>query len=107
LKVDFRGKKLDIKNELNSKKGFYTAWNGYIVEVNPYETHYNSDGSKKLKYEGYCTNFLGDCICDAVTHNTISEAVQDCFNNIAIDIDDLKSEYDEIGECLKLIKEYL
>lgn len=107
MKVDFRGKKLDIKNELNSKKGFYTTWNGYIIEVNPYETHYYSNGSKKLKYEGYCTNFLGSCICDAVTYNTISEAVQDCFNNIAIDIDNLKSEYDEIGRCLEMVKEYL
>jgi len=75
MKIKFKGKTLDLKNESDFKRDFIANWNGYIIEVNPYETHYRSNGSQKTKYEGYCTNFLGSCICDGVTHNTISEAV--------------------------------
>lgn len=107
MKVKFKGKTLDIKNESNSKKEFNTNWNGYSIEVIPYETYYNNKGENKIKYEAYCVNPLGSWICDAITHNTILEGVQECFNNIAEDIDDLKSIYDEIGEWLALVKDYL
>jgi hypothetical protein len=107
MKVKFKGKTLDIKNESSKKSEFYANWNGYTIEVNKYDIHYFDNGSQKIKYEGYCVNPLGSCICDCVTHNKISEAVQDCFDNIALDIDDLKSTYDEIGEWLNLVKEWL
>lgn len=107
MKVNFRGKKLDIKNEKDSKKEFLANWNRFTIEILPYETHYSSDGKRKLKYEGYCINGLGSCLCDATTHNTISEALQECFDNISIDIDDLKSQYDEISEYIELLKDYI
>lgn len=110
MRVKFKGKTLDIKNEANSKKDFNVNWNGYVVEVTPYEKEYSYSSGKekqKQKYEGYCVDPMGNWICDSVTHNTISEAVQECFDNIASDIDDLKSEYDEIGEWLEKVKDYL
>jgi hypothetical protein len=108
IKVKFKDKTLDIKNESESKKEFVAHWNGYTIEVSPYETHISSNGlSRKLKYEAYCVNPLGFWICDSTTHDKISEGVQECFNNIETDIDDLKSTYDEIGEWLKLVKDYI
>ena len=107
MRVKFKGKTLDIKNEANSKKEFSITWNGYVVEVSPYEKEYYSNGKQKQKYEGYCVNPLGSWICENITHDTISAAVQECFDNISGDIDDLKSEYDEIGEWLEMVKDYL
>ena len=107
MRIKFKGKTLNIKNESNSKKEFNANWNGYAIEVTPYETHFSSDGKRKLKYEAYCVNPLGSWICDATTHNIISEGVQECFDNISLDIEDLKSDYEEIGECLKLLKDYI
>ena len=111
MKVNFKGKILNIKNESNSRKEFNANWNGYVIEVIPYEKEYcsyfNGKERQKQKYEGYCVNPLGSWICDSVSCNSISEAVQECFDNIARDIDDLKSEYDELGECLEKVKKYL
>lgn len=107
IRVKFRNKTLDIKNESNTKKEFTAIWNGYTIEVTPYDTQYFSDASRKLKYEAYCVNPLGLWICDCVTCNTISEGVQMCFDIISSDIDDLKSNYDEIGECLEMVKDYI
>lgn len=110
MKIKFKGKTLDIKNEANSKKEFNANWNGYIIEVTPYEKEYSYHSGKekqKQKYEGYCVNPMGSWICDCTTHTTISEAVQECFNNISSDIDDMKSQYDEIGEWLEKVKEYI
>lgn len=110
MRVKFKGKTLNIKNEKDSKKEFYANWNGYVIEVTPYEKEYsyiNGREKQKQKYDGYCVNPLGSWICESVTHNNISEAVQECFNNISLDIDDLKSQYDEIGEWLEKAKEYL
>lgn len=107
MRVKFKGKTLDIKNEAKTKKEFNATWNGYVIEVTPYDMEYYSNGKRKLKYDGYCVNPMGSWLCESVTHNTISEAVQECFDNIASDIDDLKSNYDEIGEWLELVKEYV
>ena len=107
IKVNFRGKSLDVKNESNSKKEFIANWNGYTIEISPFETHISSNGSRKLKYEAYCVNPLGSWICNSTTHNKISEGLQECFDNIESDIDDLKSDYDELNECLELLKEYI
>jgi len=107
MKIKFKNKTLDIKNESNSRREFYANWNGYNIEISPYETHIDSKGSRKLKYESYCVNPLGSWICNSTTHNNISEGLQECFNNIEIDIDDMKSNYDEIGEILELLKDYI
>ena len=107
MKVKFKDKTIDIKNESKSKSEFTANWNGYTIEISPYETHLSSNGSRKLKYEAYCVNPLGSWICNSTTHNKISEGLQECFDNIELDIDDLKSDYDEIGECLELLKDYI
>ena len=54
-----------------------------------------------------CVNPMGCYIVNTTTHNTISEGVQECFNNISLDVDDMKSDYDELGEWLELLKDYL
>lgn len=107
MKVKFKGKALTVNNESSSKKEFNAKWNGYTIEVSPYEIDYYSNGKQKMRYEAYCVNPMGSWIVNTTTHNTISEGVQECFNNIALDIDDMKSEYDEIGEWLELVKEYI
>lgn len=107
MRIKFKGKTIEVKNETTSRKNFNTQWNGYTIEVTPYETHYYSNGKQKLKYEAYCINPMGAWICDTITVNTITEGVQECFNNIAIDIDDLKANYEEIGECLKMVEMYI
>ena len=107
MKVKFRDKNIDIKNESHSRSDFVANWNGYTIEISPFETHFSSNGSRKLKYESYCVNPLGSYICNSTTHNKISEGLQECFDNISTDIDDLKSDYDEIGEWLELLKDYI
>ena len=107
MRVKFRNKTLNVENKSESKKEFYAAWNGYTIEVTPYETEYYSSGSRKLKYEAMCVNPMGCYIVNTTTHNTISEGVQECFNNISLDVDDMKSDYDELGEWLELLKDYL
>ena len=106
LKVKFRGRNLDIKNEKETKREFLITWNGYLIEVNPYQKEYSS-GKQKLKYEAYCVNPMGSWIVNTITCNTISEGVQECFDNISLDIDDLKSDYDEIGQWLEKVKEFI
>lgn len=107
MRIKFKNRTLDVKNEANTKKEFNATWNGYTIEVTPYNTHYSSSGGRKLKYEACCVNPLGFWICDSITCNTISEGVQECFDSISRDIDDLKSDYDEIGELLELLKDYI
>ena len=46
MKVNFRGEKIDIKNEKNSKKEFSANWNRFSIEIVPYETYYFSDGKE-------------------------------------------------------------
>ena len=48
IKVKFKEKTIDIKNESNSKKEFLANWNGYTIEILPYETHLSSNGSSMI-----------------------------------------------------------
>lgn len=107
MRVKFKEMSLEIKNESSKRSEFNAKWNGYSIEVTPFETHYNSNGKQKLKYEATCINPLGDWICDCTVCDTISSGVQECFKNISIDIDDLKSQYDEIGQWLEKVRDYL
>lgn len=110
MKIKFKNKILDVKNESNSKKDFFAEWNGYTIEIFKTKEIWvlkKQDIQNNKKYEGICINPLGYWICDCITGEALKSVLQECFDNIAGDIDDMKSNYDELGQWLELVKEYL
>lgn len=78
MKIKFKGKTLDVKNEdtENPRKCFYTTWNYFEINI-----------SKCGKYyESIVTSPLGEMLVGYASYKTMKEAVQDAFNNIEFDI---------------------
>jgi hypothetical protein len=98
--VIFRCKKIPVENSNANKKEFYGHWNGYTIEIYRY----------KKQYEVSCWNGLGGCICDTVICKNITHGLQEAFNNISVDIDDLvENEKDdkEITYWLDMVRKYI
>ena len=78
MKIIFKAKTLDVKNENieNPKKCFYTTWNYFEINVSKYGKY----------YESIVTNPLGELLVGDASYKTMKEAVQDAFNNIEFDI---------------------
>ena len=79
MKIKFRGKTLDIKNEeaKNPKKYFYVLWNYFEIEIIK---------ESPSCYGSLVTSPLGETLVGFASYKTIKEAVQDAFNNIELDI---------------------
>ena len=78
MKIVFKDKMLDIKNEdtENPKKCFCATWNYFEINI-----------SKCGKYyESIVTSPLGDLLVEDASYKTMKEAVQDAFDNIELDI---------------------
>ena len=78
MKIVFKDKMLDIKNEdtENPKKCFCVIWNYFEINI-----------SKCGKYyESIVTSPLGDLLVEDASYKTMKEAVQDAFDNIELDI---------------------
>lgn len=79
MKIKFKGKALDIKNEEteNPKKYFHVLWNYFEIDI----------ARESLAcYESLVTSPLGETLVYYKTYKTMKEAVQDAFNNIELDI---------------------
>ena len=107
MEIKFRNKKLNIKNKNNTRANFLTHWNGYVIEITPYDTSYYSDGSRKLNYEAYCIDTFGNFIYNNTQCNSISEGLQDCFDCISEDIDKIKNQKQQIERILENVKDWL
>jgi hypothetical protein len=84
-KVNLRGCKVELENKSLNDKEFYAIWNGYTIEIN----------KNKKQYETMCWNGLGCIICDGVICKNITQGLQEAFNNISVDIDDMIENDDE------------
>ena len=78
MKIKFKGKTLDVKNEdtENPRKCFYTTWNYFEINISKYGKY----------YESIVTSPLGEMLVGYASYKTMKEAVQDAFNNIEFDI---------------------
>lgn len=104
IKVEFRNLKLNIKNEKDSKSDFVTVWNGYNIEIYPYKQNINN--KTVTKYEANCVNALGSWIVNGGVYENKNVALQDIFDNISSDIDDLESQKQELEEILDKLMVY-
>lgn len=98
IKVEFKNTKLNIKNDKDSKSEFEAVWNGYTIEIYPYKQKINN--KTVTKYEANCVNTLGSWIVNGGVYENKSAALQDIFDNISSDIEDLESEKQELEEIL-------
>ena len=93
MKIVFKDKMLDIKNEHteNPKKCFCATWNYFEINI-----------SKCGKYyESIVTSPLGDLLVEDASCKTMKEAVQDAFNNIELDITEKGNMLTERNQLLQ------
>ena len=80
MKVKWNGQTINVQNESASRKNFDATWNCYTIHVE--RDDWLLRNYKKLKYDAWCDDPNGDRLVDGAQYDTISSAVQDCFNNI-------------------------
>lgn len=105
MKVKFRGKTLNIKNESDKCNEFYAEWNGYSIKVIENEKsffNYNEEHYKNNKYDLEVINPLGIYIViNYLYFKTISESLQCAFDNIDLDLkemEEVKNKRDRLIE---------
>lgn len=104
MKVKFRKKILDIENVSKKKNEFYAEWNYYSIEIfqNEYLPNFMSkEYWKKHKYYVYVTNPMGSCIVDGNEFSTQSKCLQCAFDNIDLDLKELKSMVSEKEQLIQ------
>lgn len=97
MRVKFRGKTLNINNELNNSNEFYSDWNYYTIEIlkndrNNYRDNYRY---KEHKYYVVVSSPLGHCIVDGCEAATKSKCLQEAFDNIDIDLREMENTVSE------------
>ena len=99
MRVKLKGKTLNIENQSSSISEFYTEWNGYTIEMYPYKHEVKSVWNQKPEikkgYEVFVITYTGSYIVNGAEYKTKSEALQEAFDNINLDIDELKENYHE------------
>ena len=83
MKIKFKGKTLNIQNKDSGSliKNFYTNWNYFSIYV----------AKNNKSYGSTVTSPLGDMLVDCDSYKTMTEAVQDAFKNIELDIDEKRN----------------
>lgn len=96
MKIKFRGKTLDIRNEnietSKTKKYFDVWWNYFKISV---------IRNRTFCYESVVTNPFGEVIVFYKEYKTMKEAVQDAFNNIELDITEKEAMLTERNQLLQ------
>lgn len=101
MKIKFRGKTLNITNELKGRRDFLCHWNMYIVEIEKID-----DFEPYLSYSVSRNDmFIETNDLSAKTHK-LSEVVQTCFDLIDDDIDDMEEEAKCLLSQLQTLKAY-
>lgn len=105
MKVRFKNKNINIKNELETRADFVGLWNGYTIEVHPSYIEHYSNGRKKTMYEAYVSNPMGYSM--SFEGEKISTCAQEIFEWIEADIEDLHEAYKELKVAIENLKDYL
>lgn len=94
MKIVFKAKALDIKNEEteNPKKYFHVLWNYFEIEIIK---------ESPACYASLVTSPLGEMLVGYVSYKTMKEAVQDAFNNIELDITEKEAMLTERNQLLQ------
>lgn len=94
MKIKFKGKTLDIKNEEteNPKKCFCATWNYFEIDITR---------ESPACYESIVTSPLGEMLVGYASYKTMKEAVQDAFNNIELDITEKEAMLTERNQLLQ------
>lgn len=94
MKIKFKGKTLDIKNEEteNPKKHFYVLWNYFEIDITR---------ESPACYESFVISPLGEMLVGHASYKTMKEAVQDAFNNIELDITEKEAMLTERNQLLQ------
>lgn len=88
--VKYNNQKYNITNTENKKQNFYAIWNDYTIWI-----------QKEYKDEYYCQviNPYGSYNVDGYFRGTLSQVLQECFDNIDIPLLDINNEpEDEEGD---------
>lgn len=98
MKIKFRGKIININNEekVNPKKYFNCIWNGYSINI----------VKNSSVYEACVDSPVNGRIVNYATQDTMGKMLQECFNNISSDIDDMREITNEYNQWLEKVKEY-
>lgn len=104
MRVKFRGKTLDIKNESNKRNEFYSKWNHYDVEI--FQNAYSRVGDNGEYWKSHrfyvCVSCpMGSTIVDGSEAPTQTKCLQIAFDNIDLDLKEKenavknKTQYDD------------
>lgn len=85
MKIKFKGNILNIQNKDtdNPRKNFYITWNHFNI--------YISKDKDNKTYDSIVISPLGETIVENSSYKTMTEAVQDAFNNIGLNIDEKRN----------------
>lgn len=89
MRVKFRGKTLDIKNESKKRNEFYSKWNHYDIEIFQNKYHSFDDHGeywKAHRFYAVVSCPMGSTIVDGSEAPTQTECLQIAFDNIDIDL---------------------
>lgn len=101
MKVNFRGKVLNIKNELKSRAEFCCNWNMYTIEIERWRSE------KLWNYYISSKQFDWTFIDKVSTKDyTMSQVLQLCFDLIDQNIDNIEKESEKLLNNLQLLTSY-
>lgn len=115
MRVKFRGKTLDIKNESKKRNEFYSKWNYYDIEI--FQNKYPKVGGDREYWKAHrfyvCVSCpMGSTIVDGSEALTQTKCLQIAFDNIDFDLKEKedtvinKTQYDD-AEWIEEIEYWL
>lgn len=106
MKVNFRGKNLNILNELKEQHNeFLCHWNMYILQVKKVNTLDSNSDPEWLYIVERDGMYIAQGTISAKTCN-LSDALQKCFDKIDDDIEDIEYITEHYLSHLKILEQY-
>lgn len=101
MRVKWNGQTINVENWENKKNSFYSQWNDYSISTVKERLHgWSKDGIDAWYIQ--CIDPRGSYIYDGYFKNkdgsyggTLSQVLQDCFDNIGYPLVDVNEGYDE------------
>lgn len=106
MKVNFRGKNLNIVNELKGQQNeFLCHWNIYVLQVKKVNTFDSNSDPEWLYIVERDGMYIGQGTMSVKTCK-ISDAVQKCFDQIDEDINNIEYVTEHYLSHLKILAQY-
>lgn len=103
MRVRFRERTLNIKNQSNKKNEFYAEWNYFIIEIfqNDRRFYVDKERYKEHRYYVCVSNPMGCCIVDGSEYSTQSKCLQCAFDNIDSDLREMEFMVSKRNELIE------